>query len=78
MYDNSIYYSELSKYNTSVISNLQLEENQYALATVHRDHNTDINNNLESIIKELVTLSKELKILLPLHPRTKKIIFESE
>ena len=41
MYDNSIYFSELSDQKSIVLQNLDLEDQPYILATVHRNDNTD-------------------------------------
>lgn len=47
----------------------------YILATIHRAENTDIQSNLESIVKALNFIHKNIKpVVLPIHPRTKKTI----
>ena len=43
----------------------------YVLATVHRTENTDNKNNLISIFKELDKINQKIRVVLPLHPRTK-------
>jgi len=74
MYDNSLHFSKLSDEKSTILSDLCLIENQYILCTIHRDANTDIAENLNSIISALLTIQgkSNLKIVLPLHPRTKK------
>lgn len=73
MYDNSLYFSTVSDEKSSILEELGLEPNGYILGTVHRDSNTDINENMESIfnaIYDIAELSGK-KFVLPLHPRTK-------
>ena len=41
MYDNSIYFSELSDKQSNLINELGIEENKFILSTVHRNDNTD-------------------------------------
>lgn len=49
----------------------------YAIATIHRPSNIDSAENLEEILKALVDLSKQWKILIPTHPRSRQIITEA-
>ncbi|MDT8380609.1 MAG: UDP-N-acetylglucosamine 2-epimerase, partial [Desulfotignum sp.] len=46
------------------------EPGGYVLATVHRAENTDDPRRLTAIIEGLKLLSRELPVVLPLHPRT--------
>lgn len=75
MLDNSLYFSAKNNSN-KLIESLGLEENNYILCTIHRDNNTDIEENLINILQALINCQKEtkLKIVLPLHPRTKNKI----
>jgi|WetSurMetagenome_2_1015567.scaffolds.fasta_scaffold42140_3 UDP-GlcNAc3NAcA epimerase len=74
MYDAALYYSKISGISSYIINKLGLSENQYILCTVHRQENTDNLNNLSSIITELNRISKNIRVVLPLHPRSKKIL----
>lgn len=55
---------------------LQLSSEKFILSTIHRDSNTDEPKRLNNIFKAIILLSEELQmdIVLPLHPRTKKMI----
>lgn len=53
-----------------------LEERKYYLATVHRAENTDNIKKLQDIFNAFGKLDKP--VLLPLHPRTRKIIVEHD
>ncbi|HEX4936803.1 MAG TPA: UDP-N-acetylglucosamine 2-epimerase (non-hydrolyzing) [Gemmatimonadaceae bacterium] len=44
----------------------------YAIATLHRPSNVDHREQLETILSALAALSRELPVLLPLHPRTRE------
>lgn len=73
MFDNSMYFSEISGQKSNILYINNLEKDKYVLCTIHRDSNTDIAANLNSIFKALIYISenKQLKIVLPIHPRTK-------
>jgi UDP-N-acetylglucosamine 2-epimerase len=46
----------------------------YYLATLHRAENTDHPKRLKSIFRALAEIAKDSPVILPLHPRTKKMI----
>jgi len=50
---------------------LKLVKRNYIVITLHRPANVDEENNLRSLIHELVSNSKGIKIIFPAHPRTK-------
>jgi len=74
MKDAVEYYSQSSFEKSTVIDELNLRNKNFVLATIHRQENTDDIENLKSIFEGLETISKEMKVILPLHPRTKKIL----
>ena len=76
MYDANQFYQKKAKETVS-LEKWSLEEKGYALCTIHRAENTDDKNRLHSILNAHSQISKTLPIILPLHPRTKKIISES-
>jgi UDP-GlcNAc3NAcA epimerase len=47
---------------------------KFILATIHRAENTDDLDRLNSIFEAFNEIGSEIPVLLPLHPRTKKII----
>ena len=75
MYDNSIYFSNLATKKSTILEDLGLENKKFALATIHRNTNTDNAENLYSIFKSFISIAEKnkLPIVVPLHPRTKKI-----
>lgn len=77
MYDNSMYFASKAESKSDVMKRLDLQPDKYILATIHRDNNTDVPERLTSIIRALVEISKskpQYKIVLPLHPRTAKLL----
>ena len=57
----------------SILPELNIK-NRFILCTIHRAENTDDPTRISSIFKALTAISKEVQIILPIHPRTKKII----
>jgi len=74
MYDNSLYFSEVADSKVDVLKRLRLEGKPFVLVTLHRDGNTDHPERLNSILDALMELSNDIAIVLPLHPRTRKMI----
>ncbi len=73
MYDNTLFFAGLAeKKKSSFLEILGVERNNFILATIHRDINTDNISRLETILKTLKSLSEEhsMKFVMPLHPRT--------
>lgn len=69
MQDGALYYADFAQKP----ENLQLIQ-PYILVTLHRAENTDDNTRLQSIVSALNLISEEKTIVLPLHPRTKKVL----
>jgi UDP-GlcNAc3NAcA epimerase len=76
MYDNSLHFSEVAEQKTTIISKNNLEKNNFILATIHRNNNTDEPIRLNALFNALYKISEEnkLDVLLPLHPRTAKLL----
>lgn len=73
MYDSLLCNTRIAEERSKILGKLRLSSKKYALATVHRQENTDNNNRLSSIFKGLGKIAKEgIKVLVPLHPRTQK------
>lgn len=72
MYDAILHFSELAKDKSEIQELLEIYDNEYILATIHRAENTNDKSRLTNIVNALNECNK--KIVLPLHPRTKKYI----
>ncbi len=68
MQDGALFYRDLAVRPACEI------EDDFVLCTIHRAENTDDEIRLRNIFEALETIAKEKQIILPLHPRTKKII----
>lgn len=74
MHDASMYYKGL---NRSTITNRLKENDKFILSTIHRAENTDDKEKLSGIISGLNKVhNNHAKVIMPLHPRTKKKIQE--
>ncbi len=51
-----------------------LRSPNYYLATLHRAENTDSPRTMKSILSALNEIAKDVPVILPLHPRTKKMM----
>jgi UDP-GlcNAc3NAcA epimerase len=76
MYDNSLYFSEVALQKQGVVEQLGLKQKPFILATIHRNNNTDDPIRLNALFRSLQAISEaqQLAIVLPLHPRTKKLL----
>jgi len=66
MFDGAMFYK-----NLAVKPNINLTDN-YILCTIHRAENTDDETRLKNIFKALNEIAEKKQIILPLHPRTKQ------
>ena len=73
MYDNSLHFSTIADQKTDILQRLELTEKPFVLATLHRDSNTDDKERLTNILDAVITLSHEIAVVLPMHPRTHKM-----
>ena len=75
MYDNSLYFARIADEKTDILRRLGLEGEKFVLATIHRDNNTDNPERLTAITESFLEITERgYKIVLPLHPRTKKLL----
>lgn len=76
MYDNSLYFSEVAEQKTDVLKKNDLRNGEFILVTIHRNNNTDEPLRLNSLFRALNKIATEnnKKIVLPLHPRTAKLL----
>lgn len=77
MYDAALYYSRLSPTKSKIINSLELTAKPYVLATVHRQENTDSTERLNEIVQGLNDIAKLMDVVVPLHPRTRKILAQN-
>ncbi len=74
MLDAALHYKAFSAERSDVIARLGLADRDFVLCTVHRAENTDDPGALGGILSALNDISREMPVVMPLHPRTRKII----
>jgi UDP-GlcNAc3NAcA epimerase len=79
MYDNALHFSNRPE-GDAYLQGLGLESERYAVATIHRDNNTDIPERLNSILDALKKWSTDnaMPVVVPSHPRLLKFLTESQ
>lgn len=74
MKDAVEFYSKVSEEKSPILHDLSLVKNKFVLATIHRQENTDDKEKLTNIFSALEIIHKTKHVVLPLHPRTKKML----
>ncbi len=74
MFDSILYYKVIARQKFSVNQLIDADPGKYYLATIHRQENTDNYKNLQSIFLAFSEL--DLPVIVPLHPRTLKMMDE--
>lgn len=74
MQDAAMYYAKVSEEHSTVITANGLQSGNFLLCTVHRAENTDIEARLRGIFTALEEIHSACEVVLPLHPRTKKML----
>jgi UDP-N-acetylglucosamine 2-epimerase (non-hydrolysing)/UDP-GlcNAc3NAcA epimerase len=81
MYDSILYYSRMAEERSTILERLDLltpgsalRTPDYYLATLHRAENTDDPKRLKSILNALNEIGRNTPAVLPLHPRTRKMM----
>lgn len=69
---DALYYHARRAEERNLAENIRYKNKSYLLATVHRAENTDDPSRLEEIINAFALIDGQ--IVLPLHPRTKKLL----
>lgn len=69
MQDGANFYKDLA-----IKPEIEGIERDFILCTVHRAENTDEISRIKGIVDALCDISKACKIVMPLHPRTKKVL----
>ncbi|MEN8124174.1 MAG: UDP-N-acetylglucosamine 2-epimerase (non-hydrolyzing) [Bacteroidota bacterium] len=77
MKDAVAFYSKYSAERSTIIKDLGLQNKDFVLATIHRQENTDNLQKLKSIFEGLEIIANEFPVVLPIHPRTRKILKEN-
>lgn len=72
MYDAAMFYSSQAQQPSAPLPL------NFVLATIHRAENTDEPNRLKAIFKAFARIAQHNPIVIPLHPRTRKILKDQQ
>ncbi len=73
MIDSLIFFLEKAREST-ILQQLELPPQGYALVTLHRPSNVDDSENFLKILTAFEQIQQEIPIIFPIHPRTRKNI----
>ena len=74
MYDAALAFGEIAGKHSRILEAHGLAPRSYFLATVHRAENTDDPVRLRALFQGLADVSARHPVVLPLHPRTRKLL----
>ncbi|HEY4046207.1 MAG TPA: UDP-N-acetylglucosamine 2-epimerase (non-hydrolyzing) [Acidobacteriaceae bacterium] len=74
MYDAALQFAARADAVSQVLRRLELQPRMYLLATLHRSENTDDPGRLRAIFEGIADVARQLPVVLPLHPRTRREI----
>jgi UDP-GlcNAc3NAcA epimerase len=77
MYDAAMFYEPRAERRRSLIEDLGLTAGHFALATIHRAANTDDAARLATIVEALDRLAGDMRVVFPIHPRTREALERS-
>jgi len=69
---DSLLFNKPKAEKSRILEKLGLKQKEYAVLTLHRPGNVDSKENMEKIFAALGIISKDIPIIFPVHPRTKK------
>ena len=76
MVDTLLKHRERAEQTSRILDQLQLQSGEYAVMTLHRPSNVDQKNVFAGILKAVHQISKQLKVVFTVHPRTRTRIEE--
>ncbi|MBX3044799.1 MAG: UDP-N-acetylglucosamine 2-epimerase (non-hydrolyzing) [Candidatus Kapabacteria bacterium] len=73
MIDTLMHFLPKSQHS-EILNSLGISPKDYVAVTLHRPSTVDDEVNLKSVLETLSTIQKDIKIVFPIHPRTRKNI----
>ena len=67
-----LFLQSKNHFDYSLYESMGLKDGEYTLVTLHRDYNVDDKERFGRILKSLDELAKEIRVIFPIHPRSKK------
>jgi UDP-N-acetylglucosamine 2-epimerase (non-hydrolysing) len=71
---DTLLYHRTSFVKPLIWDKLELQPQQYIVMTLHRPSNVDEEHKLGLLLQSIIDNSRELPLIFPVHPRTKKIL----
>lgn len=72
MHDSLLQNLKMAEKKSNALTRLGLQPGNYALLTLHRAENTDDPETFQRLMAAISEISKDLKVVWPVHPRTRK------
>lgn len=72
MQDAALYYASKAEEKSNILQKVGKEK--FVLATVHRQENTDHAEKLKNIVNGLNQINRQMRVMVPLHPRTRNLM----
>ena len=70
MFDAMLFYKDVA-YKKINLEDFDLKHKKYVICTIHREENLENVIRLKNIINAICKIAKEIKVVIPIHPRTK-------
>ncbi len=74
MFDATLAAVKRAGERSSILETYELTQGQYAVATIHRAENTDDPERFARVIAWLEAAARETPVVMPVHPRTRKLL----
>lgn len=76
--DSALHYVKVSYEKSDIAERLKIHQADYGVLTMHRPGNVDDPNRLRALLGVIASATKVhgLRIVFPIHPRTKKVIID--
>lgn len=74
MFDALLHFKEMAFEKSNILEELDLKGNDFLLATIHRQANTEKWESLNEILIALEEINNNKRVVLVAHPRTKKLM----
>lgn len=78
MYDAALHYGSMSADRSSIIQQLGIKNKRFVVGTLHRQENTDNPKLLRSVMDALNEIHTVSQVIMPIHPRTRKLLVDNK
>lgn len=74
MFDTTLAAVKRGEEKSKILATLKLQPKRYAVSTIHRAENTDDSERFKAVVAWLEKAAEEQPIIMPVHPRTRKLM----